>query len=290
MYKNIIVVCALLAQTMPAQEPRTTPGVAVEVVATAAEYVPRYMTYSHPGHSYTSCVGNTSFWARFNSDGDSGSISGTAETDTNCSRTWNPPTTSTTTLIRQYNYTIVKSENALYLVACNPRTKVRGVLSGLSTIVEGATTAAGGNTPSSSRIEPDYQAQKCVQSFGIGTKYLLTIDGTHVLLDDMEGSKPVRLDYVSSVGLATTGTQPASSSAPLLPPETTSEKAIVHVTSAPSGGEIYIDGKFFGNAPSDITLSAGEHTVKVTVDGREWSRSVEITSGEISVQADLTGK
>ncbi len=68
----------------------------------------------------------------------------------------------------------------------------------------------------------------------------------------------------------------------------TPETAKVHITSSPTGGEIYVDGKFFGNTPSDITLPAGEHIVKITIGGKEWSRSIEITPGEITVHADLT--
>ena len=34
-------------------------------------------------------------------------------------------------------------------------------------------------------------------------------------------------------------------------------------------GEIYVDGKFFGNTPSDITLAVGEHSVKVTLGRKE---------------------
>jgi hypothetical protein len=62
--------------------------------------------------------------------------------------------------------------------------------------------------------------------------------------------------------------------------------AKVHITSTPTGGEIYIDGKFYGNAPSDITLPAGEHVVKVTLGGgKDWTRSVQVTSGEIQLHA-----
>jgi hypothetical protein len=63
--------------------------------------------------------------------------------------------------------------------------------------------------------------------------------------------------------------------------------ATVHVTSTPSGGEIYVDGKFFGNTPSDITLTVGEHVFKVTFGAKEWSRSVQVTSGEIRVHAEM---
>jgi len=64
-------------------------------------------------------------------------------------------------------------------------------------------------------------------------------------------------------------------------------EAKVHITSSPSGGEIYVDGKFVGNTPSDITIAAGEHLVKVTSGGKEWSRTIHITSGEVSLHAEI---
>lgn len=61
----------------------------------------------------------------------------------------------------------------------------------------------------------------------------------------------------------------------------------VHITSSPNGGEIYFDGKFFGNTPADITLATGEHTIKVTLAGREWSRTAQITAGETNIHAEI---
>jgi len=66
------------------------------------------------------------------------------------------------------------------------------------------------------------------------------------------------------------------------------EGATVHITSSPSGGEIYIDGRYFGNTPSQVRLTAGEHTVKVTIGTNQWSRRVQITSGEITVHAEIS--
>jgi hypothetical protein len=67
----------------------------------------------------------------------------------------------------------------------------------------------------------------------------------------------------------------------------TAEQARVHITSSPTGGEIYIDGKFVGNTPSEIAVPAGEHVFKVTFKGREWTRTVRITGGEISLNAEI---
>jgi hypothetical protein len=103
-------------------------------------------------------------------------------------------------------------------------------------------------------------------------------------LDDAYGSKPIKLEYLSSAALPVQSAQPI----PAHPQAVTAAgEARVHVTSSPSGGEIYVDGKFFGNTPSDITLGVGEHVFKVTAGGKEWSRAVQITGGEIRVHAEV---
>jgi|GEM_PF-5898266 hypothetical protein len=69
-----------------------------------------------------------------------------------------------------------------------------------------------------------------------------------------------------------------------------SENAIgakVHITSSPSGAEILVDDKFVGCTPSDIVIASGEHTLRVTLNGREWSRTLSITTGEVTLHADL---
>jgi PEGA domain len=241
-------------------------GVTVEVVATASEFVPLSRTISHPGHAYTDCQGSTSYFGQFSNYGNSGSFSGTAETTTQCNTTFSLPTETRLTTYRRVNYTIAKGEQALYLLSCSQTT-------------EGAVERFrdGGLVGALAR-------SKC-PAFEIGSKYTLTIRNTSdARLDDASGGKPYKLEYLSSGGIPVTAPQSATASRPRpasIPP------VKVHMTSSPSGGEIYIDGKFFGNTPSDITVAAGEHTVKVAVSGREWSRTIEITAGEISVFAEI---
>lgn len=99
-------------------------GVPVEVVATATEYIPLSTTVSRPGHSYTDCMGNTSYFGNFNDYSGIGSVSGTANTNTHCSTTSTPPTQTTIIDYRRVNYTIVKSGQALCLVACTQKWKL----------------------------------------------------------------------------------------------------------------------------------------------------------------------
>jgi hypothetical protein len=124
MRKYVVPVCVLLIPLWRAnsQVQPSTDGVPVEVVATASEYVPRSTTVSRPGHSYTNCLGSTDYFGEFHSCdygyGNSGSVSGTAETTTSCKTTFSPPTEATLTTYRRVNYTIAKSDRALYLLSC----------------------------------------------------------------------------------------------------------------------------------------------------------------------------
>jgi hypothetical protein len=126
-------------------------------------------------------------------------------------------------------------------------------------------------------------------AFAVGGKYTLTVRNTSdARLESGSGGKRIKLDYLSSAGLPTT--QPKSEALTQTQAKDALATAKVHITSSPTGGEIFVDGKFFGNTPSDITLTVGEHVLKVTVGGREWSRPVQITAGEITVHADLANE
>jgi hypothetical protein len=72
-------------------------------------------------------------------------------------------------------------------------------------------------------------------------------------------------------------------------PSVPANTAKVMVSSDPTGGDIYVDGNFMGNAPSLIELSAGSHTVRVEAKGQKpWSRVVSLTVGsKVTLQAVL---
>lgn len=258
-------------------------GVPVEVVATASEYVPRSTTVSQPGHSYTDCVGDTSYFGDFNDYGSVGSVSATATTNAHCSTTVTPPAETTLTQYRRVNYTIVKGTRALYLLACTQTWRpsvgasfaglLAGVASGDSTTAARTSQSVGGKW------------SKC-PAFFIGSNYTLSIRNTsNAELKGTTGGRPSKLDYLSSAALppAQPSPEPSDRTGPSSTPATSS----VHVTSAPSGAEIYVDGKFYGNTPSDITLPTGQHVVRVTIGGKAWTRTVQITAGEISLHAEM---
>jgi PEGA domain len=292
MQKYIVLACLLLTALSPAtsQVAPGNEGVPVEVVATASEYVPLSTTVSHPGHAYTNCFGSTSYFGQFRSYGDFGSFSGTADTSTTCNTTFSPPTESTLTTYRRVNYTIAKADRALYLLSCTqtwkPTAKER-VLLGVMGAAEGG---SGSNSGATDRAAANAKGKwtEC-PAFGIGSQYRLTVRNTSdARLEDAYGTKPIKLEYLSSAALPAQTSQPAATTdvqSQAVVPST--REAMVHVTSTPSGCEIYVDGKFFGNTPSDIALLAGEHALKITIGHKEWSRTVQITAGEIKINADL---
>jgi len=80
-------------------------------------------------------------------------------------------------------------------------------------------------------------------------------------------------DGVSSV-LQNQGT-----AAPTQPPQPEGTGTIV-ITSDPDGAEIFVDDKFFGDAPATLRLPAGTHSIVLKIPGRaDWHRSLEVLKG-----------
>jgi serine protease Do len=62
------------------------------------------------------------------------------------------------------------------------------------------------------------------------------------------------------------------------------------ISSDPDGAEVYLDGKFVGNAPARLSLPVGPHSVQLKSPGREvWERSIEILKdSQLNLKAQLT--
>ncbi len=61
------------------------------------------------------------------------------------------------------------------------------------------------------------------------------------------------------------------------------------VASVPDRADIEVDGSFVGNAPSDLQVAEGEHTVTVKKSGfKDWERKLKVTSGSsVHLNAEL---
>ncbi len=68
-----------------------------------------------------------------------------------------------------------------------------------------------------------------------------------------------------------------------------SEKGKLQVVSSVPDAEVYIDGKFVGNAPSTVPLAAGDHIVEVKASKfADWKRTVSVSDGsDLNVKAAL---
>ncbi len=59
--------------------------------------------------------------------------------------------------------------------------------------------------------------------------------------------------------------------------ETAAQTGTVTIATDPAGAEIYVDGKFVGQAPSTIRLATGSHRIEAKSPGSlPWSRDLEV--------------
>ncbi|MFZ0211312.1 MAG: trypsin-like peptidase domain-containing protein [Candidatus Acidiferrales bacterium] len=63
----------------------------------------------------------------------------------------------------------------------------------------------------------------------------------------------------------------------------------VNVSSDPAGADIYLDGKFVGNTPSMLHLSAGPHKIQIqAAKTKSWERNLDVLKdSEITLRATL---
>jgi hypothetical protein len=61
------------------------------------------------------------------------------------------------------------------------------------------------------------------------------------------------------------------------------------IASTPDGADIEIDGSFVGNAPSELQLTEGDHTIAVKKPGyKDWSRQLKVSGGSsVRLNAEL---
>lgn len=80
--------------------------------------------------------------------------------------------------------------------------------------------------------------------------------------------------------------QPAAAASPA---PATPAGAKLSIVSIPDGADIEIDGSFVGNAPSDLQLPEGEHTIAVKKTGfKDWERKMKVNGGSnIHLNAEL---
>jgi PEGA domain len=62
----------------------------------------------------------------------------------------------------------------------------------------------------------------------------------------------------------------------------------IAVSSTPANADITLDGSFVGNTPSEIDVTAGDHTLTVSKSGfKPWERKFKATGGSVNINAQL---
>jgi serine protease Do len=127
--------------------------------------------------------------------------------------------------------------------------------------------------------------------FALSSTDLLTV--LHRFYPDISGatvraSSDVPADSAEPAAAATqlaeSSTPPASSPVSYAPPDGYGQLTI---TSEPDAAEIFVDGKFHGNAPATLKLPAGSHAILLKSPGRpDFSRTLELPkSSKLNLKA-----
>ncbi len=87
----------------------------------------------------------------------------------------------------------------------------------------------------------------------------------------------------SAVGSVSQGTPPSNQVSG------TGATASINVTSTPTGADINVDGKYVGNTPLTVQITAGDHNISIQLSGyKTWQRTITTTAGSaINLSATL---
>ena len=89
----------------------------------------------------------------------------------------------------------------------------------------------------------------------------------------LEAAKFAAKPDASAVAQPANDTSQAATAAP-------ASTGSIAVQSTPDGADVYADNAFVGNAPATLKLSAGQHTIRVTLSGfKDWSRDILVQNG-----------
>jgi len=79
---------------------------------------------------------------------------------------------------------------------------------------------------------------------------------------------------------------PSAAQSPVNP---SSGKGKVMIVSTAPDADVYVDGKYVGNAPSSLPIAAGDHTIEVKATGfADWKRTISVSDGsDLNLKATL---
>jgi hypothetical protein len=97
----------------------------------------------------------------------------------------------------------------------------------------------------------------------------------------------------ASAAPAVSTASPASGTSPAPPAAaasaaSTASAARLSIASNPNAADIEVDGSFVGNTPSEIEVTPGDHTLKVSKAGfKPWERKFKAAVGSVHINAEL---
>jgi len=109
-------------------------------------------------------------------------------------------------------------------------------------------------------------------------------------VENASGERVEGMNYALSAGDVLAVLQRVFPQAVAVPaPSEGDGQGTVSVGATPEGAEIFVDGKFVGDAPSVLPLGAGEHHIVVKAPGRlDWERDLQVIAGaQVQLQASL---
>jgi hypothetical protein len=223
-----------------------------------------------------------------------GDISGTADTDTHCKTTFSPPAETTLTTYRKISYTIAKSGQSLYLLACTAHWKPTAGTR-FRAFVAATSKEADSQERAQAVLATGAGHWSDCPAFGIGDRYALRIhNASEAWIDGSAGNNPIKLEYLGSSALSVSNTQPQATPTAHTQPQSTAiteptgVATALAINSTPSGADIQLDGNFVGNTPSTLRVQPGKHYIVVKKQGfQDWVREMAFSGGNVTLNAEL---
>lgn len=264
----ILVLCLAICSGAASEDKKK--HMIVEAGAAARQVNNHPRSYTTNGQSNTTCSGSGNVnGTAIQTSPTTTNVSGTVDTNTDCSTTYRPPQT-----VHGNRVTV---DNAAW---------VTDVATGDQYLIQ---------------CTANWVGSKC--SYLTGGRYAADVEGNTMWINGMKGMKketakyhvlqfvkgsatPVTSASASPAAVRQSSTQSSQSTMTNAP--TPSSDAEVQISSDPSGADIELDGNFVGNTPSTLKVAAGNHSIRMIKNGYTiWDRKIVVTRGQINVSAEL---
>ncbi|MCL4401864.1 MAG: PEGA domain-containing protein, partial [Acidobacteria bacterium] len=186
--------------------------------------------------------------------------------------------------------TVIPKDSAAWAVVTEASPRGRMARAGkLSMNIQAACSADGQAVPLRLVARPDARVEQTGSESGLGDT-LLAFPAWPVMLflygkdrhmpAGAEVTAYTDRDVTIDPLLMDSGGRPGTCGAAPRDAVPVTDASIAMVRSDPDGAEIQVDGKYVGNTPSRLRLTAGDHDIRVSAKGRHaWRRIITTTAG-----------